>query len=575
MRRVGHALGVVVFFGAALVAHADDAKKKSGAGLFDFQKWKTPVAEERDRARTLAPVELDLTPFARPEGAPRALRVRFYADTDYRAGVLQWQTKTSQLVARVNRVTLALFNVQFEIESVREWNRSHSGVPFASLLTELEALDDARDVDLVIGLATPFRGLATSVHQLAFADLSSRHFVMRAMDDEQEGRELARVFGMLSPTEREQLYDDRKAHKELVVFLHEWAHTLGALHVEDEGLIMNPACDPQQAAFTDFEKRLMGIVLDKRLGDRTQPFPETPDLIRLVEAAPPEEGVRKERADFLQNLRARGAGVRRAPGAAAPAGEPGGLHAHGGPSAVTAPLEQAMTRLRANDVAGATPFVLEAARLADTTPPNAPTLVRLAEAGGAVGALTAAEAALARAGKQAPGGRELVTELDAERCRVALPRERAKAGVAPEDEPRYVAAFWLAIHAVESRNLAAAGRRLAELTEAFPQSVGREVVACELELEAKHAAVARTHCEAAITAFDGAVRAHLALGRLESRAHHDAEAEVQFRRAMMFDPAADDAWRELGRMYLKSGSSLQRDQLTRQHEALFSTPLPR
>jgi tetratricopeptide (TPR) repeat protein len=427
------------------------------------------------------------------------------------------------------------------------------------------------------------------VHQIANARYSSRCFVMRAMDDEEEGRALAGAFSMLPPAEREQLYSDRKAHKELVIFLHEWAHTLGVLHAEDETLIMNPSTDPRQAAFTDYEKRLIGIVLDRRLRQRAQPFPETADLLRLLETAPPEEGSAKERATVLQELRARAAAPRPGPPSSAsptlvvaaapraPAPPPGGAAASGAtgaPSVAASRIADAVARLEANDVAGATPLVLEAARLAGAGPADARTLVQIAEAGGAVGALTAAEGALARAGKDAPRARALRGDLDVARCRDALPRDVAKAGVAPDDEPRYVAAYWLALHAVESLNRAAAERRLADLAAAFPASVGRQVVACELELESKRAAVAQKHCEVAVATFDGAVRAHLDLGRIAARGRHEAEAEKQFRRALMFDPADDDGWRELGHLFRQTGSSTEHEQLAREHETLFGKPLP-
>jgi hypothetical protein len=559
---------------AAATGRADDKKKP---GLFDFETWKTPVAQDRERARTLAPVELDRTPLGRVEGEPRVLRVRVYADKDYRGLVLRWQDKTQRLLDRVNHVVGPLFGVRFEVESLRDWDRSHTGLGLDPVLSELMALDDAHDVDLVIGLVTPFRGVTTLVHQIAFARYSSRAFVMRAMDDEQEGQELTRAFGLLPPAERDQLYSDRKAHKELVIFLHEWAHTLGALHAEDETLIMNPSTDPRQAAFTEFEKRLIGVVLDRRLGDRTRPFPETADLLRLLDTAPPEEGFAKERATLVQELRARGAGAAPRPSSAAvstapvPTSAPG---PSGAPSAAASRIADAVARLEANDVVGATPLVLEAARLAGAGPADARTLVQIAQAGGAVGALTAAEGALALAGKNAPRARELMGDLDIARCRDALPRDAAKAGVAPDDEPRYVAAYWLALHAVESLNRAAAERRLAELAAAFPASVGRQVVACELELESKRAAAAQKHCEAAVATFDGTVRAHLDLGRIAARGRHEAEAEKQFRRAVMFDPADDDGWRELGHLFRQTGSSTEHEQLAREHETLFGKPLP-
>ena len=81
---------------------------------------------------------------------------------------------------------------------------------------------------------TPLHGVATSVHSIGWADYLSRHFVLRGMDDEQEFRAFEREFKLISARgARSGSTRDRKAHKEVVVFLHEWGHTLGLIHHED------------------------------------------------------------------------------------------------------------------------------------------------------------------------------------------------------------------------------------------------------------------------------------------------------------------------------------------------------
>jgi hypothetical protein len=573
---------LVAFVMASLGSAASRADKKK-PGLFDFETWKSPVTRQRDAAKTLAPGELDLEPRGRFETPPRAVRVRVYADRDYRGGVLHWKEKVRSQLERINRVVEPVFNVHLEVESLRDWNQTHAGVGLEPLLVELEALDGAREVDWVIGLVTPFRGVATSIHQIGMTRLAARSFVMRAMDDEEEGRALEREFAMLSVAERDRLYGDRKAHKEVVMFLHEWAHTMGALHLEEPTMIMNPAYDPRQAAFSDFEKRLIGLVLDERLADRSRPFPESAKLLALVEKAPREEGSGTERAGLARLLRERAAGARgavsptsAAPGApttgAAASSSAGGSASSAAADVARATIERAIARVRAGDIAGAAPLVFEAARQGSAGPPDSETLVRIAETAGTVGAPTTADAALARVGKDVRPAR-LVTELEAMRCRVALPREATKLGISPEDEPRYVAAFWLASNAVASRHLPVAERRLAELAEAFPESAGREVVACELAVASKRFADAEPHCMAALAKDPRAARAHLALGRLTVHGRRKVDAEKHFRRAILLDPTDETAWHELGQLYRGMGASTQHEQLAREHEAIVATPL--
>ena len=561
-----HALVLAACLGlTAAVGHADDKKKP---GLFDFDSWKLPVTRERDAAKTLAPGQLDLEPLGSFATPPRALRVRVYADRDYRTGVLRWREKLRAQLERVNHVVEPVFNVRFELESVREWDEAHAGAGLEPLLAALERLDGGRDVDWVVGLVTPFHGVATSLHQIGLARLASRSFVLRALDDEEEGRALEREFSMLPVGERDKLYGDRKAHKEVVMFLHEWAHTMGALHLEEASMIMNPGYDPRQAAFSDFEKRLVGLVVDARLADRAHPCPESAKLLALVEKSPREEGSDKDRAELSRLLRDRTGGAR--PPVGASAARAVGAAA-GPPSAMAATLEQAIARVRANDLAGATPLVFAASKLSTEGPPDAPALVKLAAVAGAVGALATADAALARVGADARPAR-LVMELEATRARVALPRDAAKLGMVAEDEPRYVAAFWSASAAVTSTDSVVAERGLAALAEAFPDSVGREVVACELAVARKRFVAAEPHCTAALAKDPSALPAHLALARLDARTHRNAEAEKHYRRVILLDPIDETAWRELSQLYRVMGASTQQTQLAREREAMLASP---
>ncbi|HEY7374102.1 MAG TPA: hypothetical protein VIF57_18215, partial [Polyangia bacterium] len=158
-----------------------DKKKPS---YFDIGGWKAPVTQERDFVKGLSPQGMSLEPAVAPQGESRVIRLRVYADRDYRGTVLRWQSRTRAQIQHVNAVLGPVFNVRFEIESLRDWDRSHFGVPLADpLIEELTALDPAKEVDLVVGLVTPLRGVATSVHSLGIARLLSRHFLLRGMDD--------------------------------------------------------------------------------------------------------------------------------------------------------------------------------------------------------------------------------------------------------------------------------------------------------------------------------------------------------------------------------------------------------
>jgi tetratricopeptide (TPR) repeat protein len=241
-------------------------------------------------------------------------------------------------------------------------------------------------------------------------------------------------------------------------------------------------------------------------------------------------------------------------------------------------LEAAASYLRAGEPARAAPLVLAGAERAAAAPADAQLSLRVAELAGAVGALTAGEAALMRVGRsEGDVGAEVSRiggELEAARRRLALPRDAAKWGVPPDKEPAFAAAFWDTASTLSSRDAAAARARLDDLAAAYPQAPGTDVLACEAQLRARHATAATKHCEAALAKFDEATRAHYLLGFIAAQARRDAVAEKHLRRAIRLDPNDSAAWQELARLYRASRANQQLDDLRAEHQALLSSPLP-
>jgi predicted Zn-dependent protease len=658
--RVGWRLGAALLLCAALAppSRADDKKKP---GL--FSGW-TPTGRQRERAQLLAPAALDLTPApGARRGGPRTARLRFYADRDYRQTVLRWQGKLRGEIDRLNRVVGPVFGVTFEIESMREWPASHLGAPIDPVLAELEAMDAGRDVDWVIGLVTPFQGVTASIHQLGAAPYLSRHFVLRGMDDEQEGLMLRREFELLPEDERSALYSDRKAHKEAVVFLHEWAHTMGGLHNEDPAGIMNPLYDRERTGFSEFEKRLIALVVDRRLAHPGDLHPESQDqdLVSLLATAPTEEGFDRDRTALMELARER---AQRRPGTAAPAvptpptatttppaplpAAPTGpspavevlpaadshayddavdalnagrrerawallqpvverhprnasagtlachlvvghVHAEDArvacdKAAAAAPqdarplLEAAAAYQRTGNDARATPLLLAAANRIAAAPPDAKLAMRVGELAGNLGAVSIGEAALARAGQDSPelasrlGG--LARALSAARRRLALPRDARRWGVPPEKEPAFAAAFWETATRIARSDAAAARARLHAFSTAYPDAPATDLLACEAEVRAHHAAAAEPRCEAALAKWDEVTRAHTLLAEIAAQSGRTAAAEGHFRRAIELDPSDKDAWRELAQLYRATHAAQSLADLRTRHQALLSSPLP-
>jgi tetratricopeptide (TPR) repeat protein len=551
-----------------VVAGPVRAEKKK-PGMFDFDWWKPPVKHEHDAAQRLAPQGLNVSPGAVPKGEARAIRLRLYADRDYRGVVIRWQAKARAQIQRINAVVGSAFNVRFEVESTRDWDRSHVGVPLGDkLLDELEALDPAKEVDLVVGLVTPLQGVATSVHSIGIAGYLSRHFLLRGMDDEQEFRDFEREFKLISAEERQRLYVDRKAHKEVVLFLHEWGHTLGLIHHEERKFIMNTLYDPQQTEFSDYDRQIVGLVVDRRLAARDVPFPESADLLPLVTAMPAEEGSERERAHLLDLVRRRAEHQRSAKRGAQDAENAVDL-----PAADVDAFNRAVAAVNAARNEEAWKLIAPIIEHARARKAGGKTWQRIAELAAAAGALTRADEAAGLAGKSA-AAQKIIADIESTRHRIALPLDAAKLGVPPDKEPAYVAGFYDTARVLSGTDTAAARARLADFVAAFPDAPGSEVLSCDLELRAKRVAAATKHCEAALAKFKGATRAHYFLALIALRARREPVAEQHLRQAILLDPTDPTCWRALARFYRDTHASKRLADLANEHQAVMSSPLP-
>ena len=301
------------------------------------------------------------------------------------------------------------------------------------------------------------------------------------MDDEQEFLAFERDFKLISAEERQRLYADRKAHKEVVMFLHEWGHTLGLIHHEDRKFIMNPAYSPEQSEFSDYDKQIVALVIDRRLANREAAWPEAADLLPLVEAMPADEGPPNERAQLLEL-------VRRV--AAHRPGKRDADHAVELSDADVQAFNRAVSTLNGGRAEDGWKLLAPVVERTRSRKVGANTWVRIAELAAAIGALTAADDAAGRAGGS-PAAQKMVAEIESTRHRVALPLDAAKFGVPPEREPAYVSGYWETAKAVEGTDAAVARARLGELAASFPDAPGVEVLTCNLELQGKRPARGR------------------------------------------------------------------------------------
>jgi hypothetical protein len=222
---------------------------------------------QRDYAKRLQPASL-AAPEADPSRPIVDLPVRIYADDDYRSDLIHWRSRIEAQLERANRVLETQFGVRLVAKAVEPWERSGRARRLAETLDELAVAFPGKEGEWVIGFVSSSEVFSGSLEQLGMARMFGGHLVVRGMVSFQEGDAFRRGLDKLTEAERDALLHERELHREAVVLLHEWAHTLGAFHERDPDTIMSPAYGSSNRAFSAAAARVIQIGLARRTAAR-------------------------------------------------------------------------------------------------------------------------------------------------------------------------------------------------------------------------------------------------------------------------------------------------------------------
>jgi tetratricopeptide (TPR) repeat protein len=568
--------------------------------------WKTELELQKEAAARLEPYPLHVP--RRPRAAPAVvLRLRFYADSDYRAAGSRWQDRMKSLLAKLNEAVEPGFGVRFEGVEFRRWDRTGPSGALGPMLEELKRLDAGADVDWVVGLVAPLPLVSMSIHDLGMAEILGRHFVLRGMSSIEELQDLARSFHLIDRADREALYGRRKSHKEMVIFLHEWAHTLGGMHVQQETRVMCPQYSAHSSALLPDDTALLEAALGARIDSRDKGEIDWTPLRSFLERYPAAEWSRADR-EMLAGLLAGGRpGADRGPGAGGPGWKQPDADAYNRAVALVqenkdteawqalAPLYArappppgghppglpAEPSAGATDAAGACKEAIAAAGPAEPEPfvdqaqalifeKQRPQALAAAREAGAraerrgrggdeawvwvaqlyrqLGALTWAEEALGHAGK-AKGSD--ATRADVERARrfFGLPAASERFHLKPEDEPAYADAMLNGIELSGAGKLREARAATDKALRQFPGAPGLLTLSCELGVREGRPRPAAKQCAASVAAMEEQPRAHYLLAQTRLATGQPDAAIAPLRRALALDPHERAYWEALADVY--------------------------
>lgn len=208
--------------------------------------WIDAIVAAKKRADAQKPDEKhDDRAYGPPASRKRLVRV--WADSDYRAVTMDWRTSFQLQVDRAN-LKLRRYDVELVVSDMRNWDR-RSGTGLAADLVTLVAADPGAGVDLVIGLVSAAPVVTSTLHHLGYARVLGKHCVLRGMDN---------------AAEREVLgdnYIERLRHKQSAVLIHEWGHTVGAVHGSEVDDYMHPSYSHHQTGFSYDNEELIEAAL--------------------------------------------------------------------------------------------------------------------------------------------------------------------------------------------------------------------------------------------------------------------------------------------------------------------------
>lgn len=347
------------------------------------QSWNPFSSGSDDKwARQLEPASFHF-PNRNLRRKSRVVRFRFYADSDFRGLTPSWKIKTRAWLSQLTRLIEPALGVELVAESQRSWDRQGAIGSLGDALAALAKQDPGTDVDFVVGLVGALPAVTNDVHLLGMTG-PPRHFVLRAMGNVNDARQVYALMGKSDVALKEDLYARRVQHKELTIFLHEWGHALGVPHGGCGANIMCPQYGQERSGFPP-------AVLEHL----EQAIARPPGNAAPVAAAPPPPRPSEP-----------------------PAPAPAAAQQAAAASWISPQLEKAREQHRARDRAGAAATLSEAVdRAKVVASPGDPLWLTLAEACLDLGAPGPAEEALGMAGT-GPQAETLRARLAASRPKV-------------------------------------------------------------------------------------------------------------------------------------------------------------
>jgi predicted Zn-dependent protease len=560
-------------------------------------------------------------------GDPRSVHVRVYADAGVRA-LPHWKDDIADEIDYANQLMTPLLGVKLVVDATKDWDRK--GVDFHDAARQLATTDDGKDVTWAIGYVTPGDVASKAMSELGDAPLLGHVITVRAWNETAETAALASKLPDLSASQKAEVLNAHKRHKQTVILLHMIGQSLGAIAEADPGWIQNPTYSPKQSTWSDRNRDLIQLAIDQRLtGGTDQTIAH--DLLEAIEKQDWGGWIASDKEQVVSSLR----GVVAAAKAGQTAGDipPAaidqyqrikGLAAHKQFAEALVELDNVLTAypasanllllkcqiliaksgiadattrsacarvseiapgdpnphfvvgealIMAGDVAGARKELAQAAgKIENLDLGQADAWRRLATIYLGMGALTWTEEALA-AGKLADAPEAAL--VASTRARYGVPK--GDRHVKPETEGAYVTALKAASALIYANKYADAHKAFDAIERKWPGAAGTFAFRCDLAMREGNISGAQTLCNRALAVDHDESWALYLSGVLALRNTSAAGTKAgieKLKRAITVDPDLGQAWRALAKAYARAKDQAALEQLGTDYAAKFGAPLP-
>lgn len=264
--------------------------------IYDSQ-WQQSKVEQKNYAAHLKPADLGNSGARDESTVRRHGKVRACATRAYAAETLDWQSRFDELLRNATSVLGPSVGLSLENAGTALWAPEHGEAGLSTVIADLPSCE-GRDADWVVAFVQSTPKVVADFHVAGRGQTFSPYLAVRAPNDPAELQALSKALPDLDEAARQKLYSDRKRHKTLTVFLHELAHTLGAVHRTARDTIMSPSYDAAERGFDEATLALLNNGLSIRL-DHANLFGKQREYLQ-ANAGGFMEAERLEQVTFLE-----------------------------------------------------------------------------------------------------------------------------------------------------------------------------------------------------------------------------------------------------------------------------------